>query len=107
MLFRKSLKKIVSVTVIQFIVIILLAQPGVPLTKWTNDGNAYYQVERGEVVKIELPSQNKITFISKQQLTPQGGKAIIPGGFQLSNDGTKALIYANPKKVWRYATRGD
>ena len=110
MIFRKSFKKIVSITIIQFIVIILLAQPpipGVPLTKWTNDGNAYYQVERGEIVKIELPSQNKTTFISKEKLTPQGGKAIAPRSFQLSNDGSKALIYTNAKKVWRYPTRGD
>jgi dipeptidyl-peptidase-4 len=40
-------------------------------------------------------------------LTPQGGKAIVPRSFQLSNDGTKALIYTNAKKVWRYPTRGD
>src|SRR5437773_10455210 len=104
MIFRKSFKQIVLVTIVQFIIIVLLAQPGVPLTKWTNDGNAYYQVERGEIVKIELPSQNKTTFISKEKLTPQGSKAIVPRSFQLSNDGTKALIYTNAKKVWRYHT---
>ncbi len=30
-----------------------------------------------------------------------------PRSFQLSSDGTKALVYTNAKKVWRYPTRGD
>src|SRR5215212_4456985 len=107
MIFRISFKKIVLITVVQFVFIFLIAQPGVPFTKWTGDGNAYYQVDKGEIVKIELPSQNKTTFISKQQLTPQGGKQIVPRSFQLSADGSKALIYTNAKKVWRYPTRGD
>ena len=59
------------IAIVQFIVIIVVAQPGVPFTKWTNDGNAYYQVEKGEIVKIELPSQNKTVFITKNQLTPK------------------------------------
>ncbi len=107
MVFRFNVKKIVLITIIQVIVIVVMAQPGVPFTKWTNDGSAYYQVEKGEIVKIELPSQNKTTFITKQQLTAHEGKAIVPRSFQLSNDGTKALIYTNAKKVWRYPTRGD
>src|ERR1043165_5805299 len=107
MLFKTDVKKTVLITVIQFVFIIILAQPGVPFTKWTNDGNAYYQVEKGEIFKIELPSQKKDTFINKLRLTPQGGKTIVPRSFQLSTDGSKALIYTNAKKVWRYPTRGD
>lgn len=103
----ENFKRIVLVTIVQFAVVILLAQPGVPVTKWTNDGNAYYQVEKGEIFKIELPSQNKTPFIGKEKLTPAGGKPIAPRSFQLSNDGSKALIYTNAKKVWRYSTRGD
>lgn len=108
MSFPINAKKIVMVTIIQLIVIVLVAQPGVPYTKWTADGNSYYQVEKGEIVKIELPSQNKTTFITKQQLTPKdSSKPIVPRSFQLSKDGTKALIYTNAKRVWRYPTRGD
>src|SRR5258708_23714712 len=106
MIFKKSLKKIILITVIQFVFIITFAQPGVPVTKWTSDGNDYYQVEKGEIVKIELPSQNKTTFISKQKLFANG-KQIVPRSFQLSSDGSKALIYTNAKRVWRYPTRGD
>ena len=107
MLLKTSYKKIVLITVIQFVFVMLFAQPGVPFTKWTNDGNAYYQVEKGEIMKIELPSQNKTPFIKKEQLTPKDSKAIVPRSFQLSTDGSKALIYTNAKKVWRYPTRGD
>ena len=107
MSFSNTLRKIVLVTVVQFMVILVIAQPGVPFTKWTNDGSAYYQVEKGEIVKIELPSQNKTVFIGKDKLTPAGGKAIVPRSFQLSTDGGKALFYTNAKKVWRYPTRGD
>ena len=99
MLFKVFLKKTVLVTVIQFIVILLLAQPGVPFTKWTNDGNAYYQVDKGVIVKIELPSQQRDTFITKEQLTTREGKTIVPRSFQLSTDGSKALIYTNAKRV--------
>src|SRR6478672_10692526 len=107
MLFKTDVKKTVVIAVIQFVFIIVLAQPGVPYTKWTSDGGAYYQVEKGEILKIELPSQNKTTFISKKQLTMPDGKTIAPRSFQLSGDGNKALIYTNAKKVWRYPTRGD
>src|SRR6266498_2403340 len=106
MLFKIIVKKAVLIAVIQCVFIILLAQPGVPFTKWANDGNAYYQVEKDEIMKIELPSQKKDTFITKQQLTSQG-KAIIPRSFQLSSGGSKALIYTNAKRVWRFPTRGD
>src|SRR6266496_3149980 len=107
MLFKIYFRRAMLVTVIQLIVTVLLSQPGVPFTKWTNDGNAYYQVEKGEIMKIELPSQKKDTFITKRQLTPQGDKTIVPVSFQLSSDGSKALIYTNAKRVWRFATRGD
>ncbi|TAL50456.1 MAG: S9 family peptidase [Chitinophagaceae bacterium] len=105
--FRKHAKKITLVVVVQFIFILLFAQPGVPFTKWTADGSSYYQVEKGEIFKIELPSQNKTVFIGKQQLNPKEGKAIVPRSFQLSADGKLALIYTNAQKVWRYPTRGD
>ncbi len=107
MLFKIDLKKTVLVTVIQFVVIILVAQPGVPYTKWTTDGNGYYQLDKGQIIKIELPSQKRDTFISKQQLMAQDGKEIIPRSFQSCSDGSKALIYTNAKRVWRYPTRGD
>ncbi|HLF44963.1 MAG TPA: S9 family peptidase [Chitinophagaceae bacterium] len=107
--FRKQSKKILIIVVVQFVFILLFSQPGVPFTKWTTDGNSYYQVEResGEIVKIDLPSQNKSVFINKKQLTTKEGTIIVPRSFQLSANGKYALVYTNAKKVWRYPTRGD
>ena len=101
-----SPKKLTLLIIVQFFVIVLLAQPGVPFTRWTDDGNAYYQVQNGEVIKTELPSLNKTTFINKQQLT-KDGKTIVPRSILVSPDGSKVLIYTNTKRVWRYQTRGD
>lgn len=106
MLFRKSKKAILSFFVFQLLALLVFAQPGIPVTKWTPDGNSYYQAEKGEIVKTDLPGLTKTTFISKKDLTVNG-KAIAPRSFQLSEDGKLALIYTNAKRVWRYPTRGD
>ncbi|HEY5969051.1 MAG TPA: hypothetical protein VIU35_13825, partial [Chitinophagaceae bacterium] len=106
MLFKKDAKKISLLLVVQVVFIILFAQPGVPVTKWTSDGSSYYVVEKKEIVKIELPTQNKTVFIGQKQLITKNGDTIVPRSFQLSADGKLALIYTNAQKVWRYPTRG-
>ncbi len=107
MYFRKNAKKISLLLIIQFVFIILVAQPGVPLTKWTADGSSYYAVEKKEIVKIQLPSQDKTVFISRKQLITKNGDTLVPRSFQLSPDGKLALIYTNAQRVWRFPTRGD
>jgi len=107
MLFRKNVKIFSLLVVVQFAFIILFAQPGVPATKWTADGSSYYAVEKKEIVKIELPSQDKTVFISRKQLITKNGDTLVPRSFQLSPDSKLALIYTNAQKVWRYPTRGD
>ena len=107
MLFKKEAKKFSLLLVVQFVLVILIAQPGVPSTKWTADGSSYYAVEKKEIVKIELPSQNKTVFISRKQLITKNGDTLVPRSFQLSADGKLALIYTNAQKVWRFPTRGD
>jgi len=75
---------------------------------WAKDGNSYYQIASGEIVNVTLPKSEKKTIVSRALLTPAGKNApIAVRSFQLSADGTKALIYTNSKKVWRYDTRGD
>lgn len=75
---------------------------------WAKDGNSYYQNVGGEIVSITLPKSERKVIIGSDLLSQTNGKpAIRIRSFQLSNDGTKALIYTNSKKVWRYDTRGD
>lgn len=107
MLFRKHTKKLSVTLIVNFVFIVLLAQPGVPSTRWTAEGSSYYVVEKGEIVRIDLPSQEKNVFIGKDKLNSKEGKQIAPRSFQLSSDGNLALIYTNAQRVWRYPTRGD
>jgi len=75
---------------------------------WTKDGNGYYENADGEIVSITLPKRDRKTVMSRSLLTPAGQTLPLAiKSFVLSDDGTKALIYTNSKKVWRYETRGD
>lgn len=109
MLFRTNvtIKFFFLLSFLQLLFAVVLSQPGVPHTRWAADGNSYFQVEQGEIVKIELPAQTKTVFISKRQLITTQGDTIFPRSFQLSPDNTMALIYTRAQKVWRYPTRGD
>jgi len=75
---------------------------------WTKDGNGYYTNAGGEIVSITLPKNERKTVISRSLLTAPNTQNPIPvRSFQLTDDGTKALIYTNTKRVWRQDSRGD
>lgn len=74
---------------------------------WTKDGTGFYQTNGGEIAIITLPKNDKKTLFSRELLTTPEGTPLRIRSFQLSDDGNKALIYTNSKKVWRYDTRGD
>ncbi len=75
---------------------------------WAADGNSYTTTEEGAILKFTLPSLEKSTLVSKDMLKPIGSDAPLKvEGYSFSEDGTKALIYTNSKKVWRMKTRGD
>ena len=103
---KKLLFKLSLLCIVVFSVFDIKAQS----INWAKDGNSYYQISResGEIISITLPKNDKKTVVSKNLLTPQGkNNAIAVRSFQFSTDGSKALIYTNSKKVWRYDTRGD
>jgi dipeptidyl-peptidase-4 len=66
---------------------------------WTKDGNGYYEIQNGSIVLVSLPKMERKTVVQNVGMRIQS--------FEFSNDGSKALIFTNAKKVWRYATRGD
>jgi dipeptidyl-peptidase-4 len=75
---------------------------------WTKDGNSYYQSTGGEIVTITLPKNERKTIVSSQLLTPVNvASPLNVRSFQLTDDGSKALIYTNTKRVWRQDSRGD
>ncbi|MBB6270185.1 dipeptidyl-peptidase-4 [Pedobacter cryoconitis] len=75
---------------------------------WTKDGNGYYQNSYRGIEIVTLPKNETKLLISSTLLTPAGQyQPLQIKDFVLSADGTKALIYTNSKRVWRYETRGD
>ena len=81
-----------------FIVTLTFAQPK-PGPNWTKDGNGYYEIQNGSIVLVSLPKMERKTVFANTGMRIQS--------FAFSADGTKALLFTNTKKVWRYNTRGD
>jgi dipeptidyl-peptidase 4 len=74
---------------------------------WTPDGNAYTKLKDGGIVKVDPKTDVETILVKKEQLTPAGGKALMPQSFAFSNDNSKLLIFTNTLKVWRLNTKGD
>ncbi|ATP55885.1 S9 family peptidase [Pedobacter ginsengisoli] len=86
----------------------LLGKANAQDIKWAKDGNSYYEVSQGELVSISLPQNERKTIVSRNLLYSSGNSGLNDiKSFQISEDGTKVLLYTNSKKVWRYETRGD
>lgn len=75
---------------------------------WSDDGNAYFRTEGGEIVRYDLPANSKTVIVAKEKLRPPAAeKPLTVRSFRFSSDYSKLLIYTNTKKVWRLDTRGD
>lgn len=87
---------------------IVYAQPGAALLKWSKEGNSFYHVKSGNIVRVDLPALRDTVIVSRDLLTPVGGTAALNvRNFSFSEDGKKILVYTNARRVWRYDTRGD
>ncbi|MGN7203979.1 S9 family peptidase [Pedobacter sp. SAFR-022] len=95
---KKYFKHLIS----QFLLFIVLSSVALAQSRglnWTKDGNGYYEIQNGGIVLVSLPKMERKQVLKNTSLRIQS--------FQLSADGSKALIFTNSKKVWRYNTRGD
>lgn len=100
-------KKHLLLTLLWMSVVAAFAQPG-QSSKWTPDGNGYYSVEKQQIVKLDLGTQEKSVVVAKDLLTPKGAeKSLSVKSFSFSDDQQKVLIFTNSQRVWRYETRGD
>jgi dipeptidyl-peptidase 4 len=103
----KVIKRFVFCTQLIVLTVIAFAQGGGGV-KWAKDGNSYFRIEAGEIVKYELPANTKTVLVAKDKLTPAGQtKPLTVNGYSFTPDGKGVLVYTNSKKVWRYNTRGD
>jgi len=76
--------------------------------QWSKDGNAYYTIEQNVIMEYRLPSMEKRSLVSVEQLTPSGDTDPLEiDMFSFSEDGEKLLIFTNSEQVWRINTRGD
>jgi len=76
--------------------------------RWSKNGNAYYQLEAGEIVQYTLPANTKTVLVTKADLTPVKQKSSLDiRNFVFSEDQNQLLIFNNTEKVWRLDTRGD
>ena len=95
------------------IIISLFAPPSFSQFKekeinWTSDGTAYLEVNNGNIVRNELPSNKQTVVVTQAQLTPKGAaKPLSFSIYEFSPDYKSLLIVTNTAKVWRYNTRGD
>jgi len=101
--FKQLVFKLAILTIVGFSL-----QTNAQNIKWTKDGNSYYEISNGELVTVTLPTSDRKTVVG-QNLIFGSGNAGLTGfkDFQISEDGTKVLLYTNTRKVWRYNTRGD
>ena len=84
------------------------AQPGSTLLKWNKEGNSYYKLKEGSIVRIDLPDSHETIVVAAEALLPVGhGRPLKVRDFSFSADGKKLLVYTNARRVWRYDTRGD
>ena len=73
---------------------------------WSQDGNSYFKIEKGELARYDLPSNKRLIVLDKKSLTPAGQSPLQLGGFDYLKGG-KVLLFTNTQKVWRFNTRGD
>jgi len=84
------------------------AQPGSTFLKWNKEGNSYYKVKEGSIVRVDLPESRETVVVTADALRPVGhGRPLNVRDFSFSADGRKLLVYTNARRVWRYDTRGD
>lgn len=97
---------------IQFILLLSIvgnatAQPGRG-SHWTPDGNGYYTIKDGQIVLYDLTTQKENVVVEKSALTPsKAANSLEIKDYAFSTDQSKALIFTNSKRVWRYETKGD
>ncbi len=90
-----------------FLPVSLYAQNGDDL-QWNRTGDAFYQLDEGELVQYSLPAFTRKVIISKAKLVPAGQNTSLQvQRFSFSDDGQKVLLFTNTQKVWRLHTRGD
>ena len=79
---------------------------------WIENGNSYVTIENSEtsgvneLIKYISRTGERSVLISAESLITENGPINFES-FSFSDDGTKVLLYANSKRVWRSNSKGD
>ncbi len=75
---------------------------------WTGDGQFQTRFNNGNIVRVDPRTETETVVLGKALLTPAGSTdGLVPQFYEFTGDNSKALIFTNTVKVWRYKTRGD
>ncbi len=83
--------------------------------RWLEDGSGYTTLEKSEkfpgakdIIKYDPESGTRSMMVEAAQLIPQGAnRPLTISDYHWSADDKKLLVFTNPKRVWRYKTKGD
>lgn len=81
------------------------AQPGGPSVIWSADGNSYSILDRGKIMKTELPSLIKTTLVDLNPMFPED--APIPrvvSGFEWAENKPLVLLFVNTETLYHKTT---
>jgi dipeptidyl-peptidase-4 len=82
-------------------------------TRWLDGGSGYTTLENSDdggrdLVRYDTSSGDREVLIPASALVPEGSEEPLQmQSYEWSSDGTKMLIFANTRRVWRSNTRGD
>ncbi len=76
-------------------------------TAWRQDGNAYYRMKNGEIIRVSLPDKTETVVARDQNILIDGKRITEIQSLAASNNDQIILLFTNSKKVWSYRTRGD
>ncbi|MCH7399238.1 S9 family peptidase [Belliella sp. DSM 107340] len=75
---------------------------------WHHNDLNYFKLEENQIIRYELPGNEREVFLNSEKLTPLGSNvSLTVRDFAISKDENSILIYTNTKKVWRLDTQGD
>ena len=104
----QKFRKVLFFVIISFCAFPSFSQFRPKQINWTENGNAYLMISSGNILKVDVKTNEGTVLIKKESLVPEGKTEPLNFNiYSFSSDNKYLLIFTNTEKVWRYNTRGD